>query len=333
MAREAAPLAAPDSSISDSGALAARIAARLGAPVDAPVDMAVDPAVREFAAALGEEAGALAVLFYGSNLRTRSLEGVLDFYVLLPGDAAGEPAIWPQVSYRERSHNQLTLRAKVATMRLASFAEAASGERLDTTIWARFVQPSALAWVSDKAADNEARLKVGAALEAAAITAARLAVALGPEHGTPGDYWRALFGATYRAEFRVEKAGRENDILSVNADHFDGLLPLALAAAGIGFSVEAGRLAPRMEPGQRRAVLRWWKRRERLGKPLNLLRLVKASTTFEGAARYAAWKIERHTGMPVEVTPFREKHPLLAAPGVLFSLWRHRRRRGGDRPD
>ena len=61
-----------------------------------------------------------------------------------------------------------------------------------------------------------------------------------------------------------------------------------------------------------------------MGKPLNLLRLVKASTTFAGAARYAAWKIERHTGLPIKVTPFAERFPLLAAPGVLWALWRHR---------
>ena len=73
-------------------------------------------------------------------------------------------------------------------------------------------------------------------------------------------------------------------------------------------------------------MLAWWKRRRRLGRPLNLLRLVKASTTFEGAARYAAWKIERHTGMPVKLTPFRERYPLLAAPQVLWDLGQHRRR-------
>jgi predicted nucleic acid-binding protein len=56
-----------------------------------------------------------------------------------------------------------------------------------------------------------------------------------------------------------------------------------------------------------------------------LLRLARASTTFAGAARYAAWKIERHTGLALEITPFRERHPLLAAPQVLWALWRHRR--------
>lgn len=297
-----------------SGPLEERIAGGLAAPVD--------PAVAQFAAALGAAAGARAVLFYGSNLRTGSLEGVLDFYVLLPGTAEEEAAIWPTVSYHERPHGDIVLRAKVATMRLATFARAAGGDLTDTTIWARFVQPSALVWTADENAHDA----VVDAIAAACTTAARLAAALGPESGTADDYWRTLFRATYEAEFRVEKSGRENDILSVNAAHFAGLLPLALEAGGIPPRQDGERLSPDLPQWQRGVILKWWARRRRMGKPLNLLRLVKASTTFEGAARYAAWKIERHTGMPVEVTPFRERHPLLAAPGVLYDLWRHRRR-------
>jgi hypothetical protein len=298
-------------------ALAERIAERLSAPVD--------PAIATFARALAQGAGARAVLFYGSNLRTGSLDGVLDFYVLLPGTR--EAAIWPTVSYQERDHEGVTLRAKIATMTLATFARAAGGELTDTTIWARFVQPSALVWAEDEASRED----VIAAIAAAAVTAARLATALGPPSGTAEEYWRALFRATYAAEFRVEKGGRENDILSVNEAHFAGLLPLAMAAAGIVPRQDGARLHPTMPSALRKRILRWWKRRQRLGKPLNLLRLAKASTTFEGAARYAAWKIERHTGMPVEVTPFRERFPLLAAPQVLLDLRRHRRRQRSER--
>ena len=60
-------------------------------------------------------------------------------------------------------------------------------------------------------------------------------------------------------------------------------------------------------------------------KCINLTRLAKATTTFEGGMRYAAWKVERHTGLPVKVTPLREKFPLIAAPGVLWLLWKSRR--------
>ena len=296
--------------------MSSALAARLGAALD----RSLDPAVAAFARELGEAANARAVLFYGSNLRTGSLDGVLDFYVLLPG--ARESGLWPRVSYRERAHEGLTLRAKIATMALATFADAARGATIDTTIWARFVQPSALAWAGDERAFDD----VTAALASAAGTAARLAVAVGPERGREDDYWRALFRATYRAELRFEQPGREDTILAADRAHFEGLLPLALVAAGVPFEQDHATLAPRLEAGERARILGWWRKRQRLGKALNLARLARATATFDGAARYAAWKIERHTGVPIELTPWRERHPLLAAPGVAWRYWRARRR-------
>ncbi|WP_305097743.1 hypothetical protein [Croceibacterium aestuarii] len=298
-----------------SEALEARVAAMLAREVR--------PEVAHQAQLLGEEAAGVAVLFYGSNLRTGSLEGVLDYYVLVPGPP--ETGLWPKVSYREWDDAATgeRLRAKVAEMSLAKFAEAARGESLDTTIWARFVQPSALVWARDEAAAGA----VGEAIAGAARTAARLAAALGPAEGQADDYWRALFRATYRAELRVEAPGREDSILAANPAHFDGLLRAALSSARIPFRDDGSRLAPQLEPDERRRILRWWNTRRRLGKLLNAARLVRANSTFAGAPRYIAWKIERHTGVAVEITPWREKHPLLAAPGVLWRVWRARRDR------
>ena len=288
--------------------LAGRIAATL--------DRATDPAVALFAARLAEEAQAQAVLFYGSNLRTGSREGVLDFYVLTGGPP--ETGMWPRVSYREWDHEGHHLRAKIATMTLAMFTRAAAGDTLDTTIWARFVQPCALVWTRDAAA----REQVSDALCAASVTAAGLAAAVGPDAGRESEYWAALFRATYRAELRVEQPGRENSILDANVAHFSGLLPLAWDAGGIGYIAKGEQFWPELPPRARAATLRWWQRRRRLGKPLNIVRLVRASFTFDGAARYIAWKIERHTGLPVKLSPWRERHPLLAAPAVLWELSR-----------
>ena len=78
--------------------------------------------------------------------------------------------------------------------------------------------------------------------------AARLAAAVGPDSGSADDHWRALFRATYEAEFRVEKPGRENAILEVNAAHFDGLLPLAWQADGIGYARDGTTLCPSLAP-------------------------------------------------------------------------------------
>ncbi len=291
----------------------------LAARIGVVLDREVHPAISAFAERLTEEAQAQAVLFYGSNLRTGSLEGVIDYYVLTPG--APETGLWPRVSYREWENGEETLRAKIATMTLAKFAEACRGETVDTTIWARFVQPCALVFFRDLAA----RDAVLDALGHAARTAVRLAVAVGPDEGDEADYWGALFRSTYKAELRVEKPGRENSILEANAEHFTGLLPAAMESEGISFAQLDGRIAPQLPVSQKQAILRWWNKRRRWGKALNIARLLRATRTFEGAGRYAAWKVERHTGVKVKLTPWREKHPILAAPQVLWQVWRARR--------
>jgi len=292
--------------------------------VDKALDREVDPAISAFAARLGEEAQAAAVLFYGSNLRTGLLEGVLDFYVLT--DGSPERGIWPTVSYREWEHDGQTLRAKIATMTLAKFREAAKGRSRDATIWARFVQPSALVWSKEPPVRHENNTgDIVLAVQDAAVTAAHLAVALGPAKGREEDYWRALFQETYKAEFRIEKPGRENSILSLNQDHFSGLLPAVLEWTKVPFELDGELLVPQMALDYRSDVLRRWHRSRRWGKPLNIARLLRATRTFDGAGRYAAWKVERHTGVEVEVTPWREKHPVLAAPGVLWEIWRAKR--------
>ena len=56
--------------------------------------------------------------------------------------------------------------------------------------------------------------------------------------------------------------------------------------------------------------------------PVPVLRLAKASFTFEAGPDYVAWKIRRHTGVPVALTPWQRRHPLLAAPLLLWRLAR-----------
>ncbi len=270
----------------------------------------------------------VAVLFYGSVLRTGDLDGVMDFYVLTGQPRTGwrgalGRVLWPDVSYHEIEHDGRMLRAKVASMTLDQFALAARGGEMDTTIWTRFVQPSALVWSS---APDVEPVVIDAVAEAA-HSAARFAAALGPPEGAPDAYWAALFQQTYRAEFRVEKGGRERSILAFEPERYDRLLVACWREQGLLDIVSRGAVQPNMTHAARDRFALAWRRRRRLGKPLNLARLVKAAFTFEGAARYAAWKIERHTGLTVPLTPWRERHPVLAAPGVLWQLWRLQRAR------
>jgi hypothetical protein len=208
-------------------------------------------------------------------------------------------------------------------MSLAQFQRAAGGAGLDTTIWTRFVQPAALVW-SD---GPQSTAGVIQAVAEATVTASRFAAALGPARGAAAGFWKGLFRETYAAEFRVEKQGREKSILAADAARYEALLPLAWAAAGIEIETSPdGSLSPKLSLADRRRLLHAWRVRRIMGRPLNIARLMQAAFTFEGAARYAAWKIERHTGVPVPLTPWRERHPILAAPGVLWRVARARRR-------
>ncbi|WP_375270301.1 hypothetical protein [Sphingomonas sp.] len=293
----------------------------LRAFVAAELERAVPPMVAEAAGSIAAALNGDAVLFYGSVLRTADLDGVLDFYVLRrSGTATGVSRhVWPDVSYHEVAVGDRVIRAKVATMDLDTFERATAGRSRDTTIWARFVQPVALIQVADAAT----RDRIVAAVTDAGVTAARFAALHGPARGAAGDYWRSLFRATYATELRVEAPGREDQILSYDRARYDALLPLAWDAAGVAFARDMDTLAPDLPTSQRQALARRWSRACRWGKKLNALRLVKAAFTFDGATRYALWKIERHTGLSLPLTPFRERHPLIAAPGVLWRLWQH----------
>lgn len=265
----------------------------------------------------------VAVLFYGSVLRTGDLDGVMDFYVLTARPRRGlrglaGRVLWPDVSYHEVELDGRVLRAKVASMTLDQFAEAVRGKGADTTIWTRFVQPSALVWSTRPQVEDT----VIAAVAQAARTATRFAAALGPDEGPPEAYWSALFQQTYAAEFRVEKGGRERSILAYDLARYDRLLTACWIEEGLLAQESRGAVSPKLSFSERNSINAAWRVRRRLGKPLNVARLIKAAFTFEGAARYAAWKIERHTGVAVPLTPWREKHPVLAAPGVLWRLWR-----------
>ena len=305
-----------------TGELESRIRAELGAPL---------PSVtRTVAAELAKigGAGTLAVLHYGSAMRTKDAEGVLDFYVLVddlkawpgrPLAAAAGAVLPPNVERREIEAGRRVVPAKVAILSLAQFERMVSGAGVDTTVWARFCQPAALAWRRDEAAEQAVVSAIGQAV----VTAARWAAMLGPAQGPAEAFWTALFRQTYAAELRVERAGREATLMAFAEDRYRTLTPLAWARAGVAYRTEGdGILRPLIGAAERRRLRLAWAMKRRLGRPLNVLRLIKAVFTFQGAFRYAAWKIERHTGVRIEVTPWKERHPVLAAPGVLWRLSR-----------
>lgn len=301
----------------------------LAALIEAELQQPVPPAIAAFAAHLaGQGQGALAVLFYGSNLRTGDLDGVLDFYILVSRlsdwhasrlAALGNHLLPPNVGYHEWRHEGRTLRAKVAVLRLDQFERGVAGAGLDTTLWARFAQPARLIWSRDAAAASSA----AAAVAQAVVTASRWAALLGPVQGQAGEYWDAVFARTYAAELRVEKSSRALSLAAHDPQRYAQALRAGWALAGASFlQDEAGLLRPDLDAAARVQADRAWARRARWGKPLNLLRLAKSVFTFAGGADYVAWKVERHSGYRIPLSDWQRRHPLLAAPKVLWTLWR-----------
>ncbi len=283
--------------------------------VAAELSRPADDDVRVLAESLGREPGALAVLFYGARRRaSEDRGGPLDLYLLTSGDAAhhgwGVSALFnrllPPNVYRRKEGDA---EAKLAVMRLAAFRARMRRESWDTTLWARFSQPVTLVWAKDDAAREAVVDAVAEAVRTAGWWAARLA----PEGEDP---WKALYSATYGAELRVEqKHGRAGSVVDAAADRFDRLRAPAIAASG----------SPSV--AERKAATRSWERRRRIGKLLNMSRLVKAAFTYSGGPGYLLSKMERHRGRPFDLSPRQRRWPVLALGPAAWRLWREGRLR------
>ena len=264
----------------------------------------VDPRVATMAAAIAAKHGAAsrAVLFYGSCLRQRQLDGLmLDFYLIVSDYPSAYDKAWlatanrlipPNVFYFE--HDGLV--AKYAVLSEIDFHRLNGPETSNVSVWARFAQPSRLAW----AKDIEARQKAIAAVSRAAPT---LLAAARPQPGDePLSLWRRAFALTYSAELRAERKGRASSVVDLEPARYERFTTPALAAAKA------------MRPHGN------WARRRIEGKALTVLRLAKASLTFSGGAEYIAWKINRHAGTDIQLKPWQRRHPLLAGISLLPRL-------------
>ncbi|MDF7674810.1 hypothetical protein PT277_05670 [Acetobacteraceae bacterium ESL0709] len=285
----------------------------------------VDEAIVSFADCLAGQSpkAPLGVLFYGSLLRQCDPDGILDFYVITEDyrDFTGNAIIRlmnrvlpPNVRYAEMEHKGHLYRAKIATLSYKQFMARTRLKTLDTTIWARFCQPVRLVWVRDPHSAD----KILAAVRQCVVTASVWAALLGPERAPSEEYWHSLFSHTYKAELRVEKKGRSYNILRNQEARYTECLLGAWSAAGISVECRDGVLEPNIAEHIRRKARAQWRRIEKWGKPLNVIRLVKAAFTFENGLSYLLWKIERHTGQKLQVSEFEKKHPILGLPLILW---------------
>ncbi len=266
----------------------------------------VDPRVADMAAAVAARHGTAsrAVLFYGSCLREKQLEGLmLDFYLIVSDYRAAYDKRWLARANALIPPNVFPfqhdgLAAKYAVLSETDFHRLNGPQTRNVSVWARFAQPSRLVWAADDAARKAAVAAVGRA-------APTLLGAAGRVSGeAPLDWWRRAFSLTYSAELRAERKGRSGSV--VDADPARYTLFSAPAVAAIEAAAESSG----------------WARRRIEGKALSVIRLAKASATYAGGADYIVWKINRHAGTNFALKPWQRRHPLLGAISLLPRLLR-----------
>ncbi len=279
--------------------------------VTAELAAPTDPRAAAMAGALAAKYpdAARAVLFYGSCLREANLDGLmLDFYLIVSDYPAAYGKSWlaranalvpPNVFPFE--HGGLI--AKYAVLSEADFARLNSPAADNVSVWARFAQPSRLLWASD----DLARQRAYAAVAQAAPTLLSLARPVASDGSDVLDLWCTGFTCTYGAELRAERTGRSLSIVDADPDRYRRFGEAALADG----------LPP--SPADATAL---WRRLQRRGKRLSVLRLAKASFTYAGGIDYLAWKINRHAGTRIVIKPWQRRWPLLGAVTLLPRLLR-----------
>jgi hypothetical protein len=241
-----------------------------------------------------------AVLVYGSTLRGVAVDdSLVDYYVLTSTHAdyalGAVPRFFaklvpPNVYYAEHTVEGQLLRAKYAVLPIGDLWHRVRSSHTNPYFWVRFCQPMALAF----AADDRARQQVCHIVCDAIRTAYGHEAGLAPS-GSQLAKWSALFNETYLTELRPERSDRAAGIVETNRDYFETISALV------------GDVAP--------STVNWATERRR-GKMLTLLRLAKAAFTFTSGPEYIAWKIERHSGTKITLSPWQKRHPLLA--GLLM---------------
>jgi hypothetical protein len=285
------------------------------AELNEPVDSRVRAIAEAIAARYGEASRAM--LFYGSCLRQRELDGLmLDFYLIVSSYREAYGRSWLAAANRLIPPNVFPfendgLHAKYAVLSERDFERECGPRARSVSVWARFAQPARLIWSSDDEAGKRAAASV--ALAAPTLFALTRPTLGSPEREDPLAIFRSGFGLTYGAEIRAERSGRPGDIVDADSDRYERLGRLVLAAAA------GGPVGPPSQAG-RDGAKRSWKSRQARGKLLSMLRLFKAGATYSGGIDYLAWKINRHAGTNIEVKPWQRRWPLLAAATLLPKL-------------
>ncbi len=274
-----------------------------------------------------------AIVFYGSCFRTGDDgDGLVDLYVLVDRyrslsrtwiQVCLYKLVRPTVFYLEVPCEGRVVRCKYAVLSLADFKRGTTRRWFHSYLWGRFAQPTGVLY----ARSDRVREQVHAALAQATLTFISRVLPLAPPGFDSRQLWQRGLSLSYRAELRTEPSGAVARLVDAAPDYYEEVTRVTMNATQIPVEILDGT-----RPIRYRACVSAWARyagcvawgvRQMQGKALSLVRLFKGLFTFRGGIDYILWKIERHSGERVELTPRLQRHPLLAR-GVIF--WRLYRR-------
>lgn len=284
-------------------------------------------------------------LVYGSCLRSGDIyEGLLDLYLICDsyraayGPSLPAAANWllpPNVFYAEQhsadgksgssagdSLRGNTLRSKVTVISLRDFQRGCSAAWFESYIWGRFAQPTRIL----QARDPQVRAQVESALIGAARTLLQKAIPALPPAGTLASLWEQALALSYATELRTERSGRAQELVLSSLGFYTALT--GHLAGQMGFTLQLEQRDGQwlyhsaMVNRRRHTASLAWALRRGVGKLLSIARLVKALFTFAGGLDYIAWKLERHSGVPIEIPDKVRRAPLIHLWGFFWGLYR-----------
>lgn len=268
------------------------------------------------------------VLLYGSCLHSYDLENsIVDLYVVVDSyeNTYSKKSLRflnrhlpPNVFYLELEYEGMTLRCKYGIISLEDFEKGAANW-FHSYIWGRFSQPTRMLC----ARNDEIRAKIHLILAQATITFLKATVpTLGKSVVDTETIWTRGLSLSYEAELRPEQKSRAQQLTHLNMGDYTRLTAYATPALPHLQSLLHDRYNCNVSEQDCRRALRLWRIRAWQGRVLSVMRLTKAVFTFRDCVDYAAWKIERHTGLKIKVTPRLQKHPILFGGKVLWQLVR-----------
>ena len=230
----------------------------------------------------------------------------------------------PNVFYLEIPYKEGIIRAKYTVFSFEDFQKATSMSWFHSYLWSRLAQPLGIVYASD----GHASEKIYTAMADAVITFITRVLPSMPPRFTCRELWSKGLELTYSAELRAERQDKLVALFNFAPKYYEELTRIAMEM--VPFSVKylkdaSGVLGCLTKiPGQVRILNRIaWKIRQIQGKILSFLRLLKGMFTFHAGLEYILWKIERHSGVTVQVNPRLRRIPIVGT-GILF--WRLYRR-------